>query len=263
MLLLMCLHSWAIICDVPPANRLDVAGILSDVLTLATLACRRTNQVDRLVIGGGMVFTFLKARGLSVGSSLVEDDKLDLVSEEAQQRTKADGRTEGARVAQQSVCIAPRARRREVACRSSTVGVKHATHSSGARRPMFCPFSATSDRAGPHEAKICDGADRAQPADVHACCLLFRCLLFRCRRYGARGDRLGVRALQARELEKTAASKGVEIILPTDVVVADAFSADANSQVPKPMWYTYHTHQNCWCRMCRLCFVVFFLSLSL
>lgn len=36
---------------------------------------------------------------------------------------------------------------------------------------------------------------------------------------------------QARELEKTAASKGVEIILPTDVVVADAFSADANTQV--------------------------------
>ncbi|CAN0333444.1 unnamed protein product, partial [Pylaiella littoralis] len=36
------------------------------------------NKVDRLVIGGGMVFTFLKARGLDVGSSLVEDDKLDL-----------------------------------------------------------------------------------------------------------------------------------------------------------------------------------------
>ncbi|CAN0370109.1 unnamed protein product, partial [Scytosiphon promiscuus] len=71
------------------------------------------NKVDRLVIGGGMVFTFLKARGLSVGSSLVEEDKLDL----------------------------------------------------------------------------------------------------------------------ARELEKTAAAKGVEIILPTDVVVADAFSADAKTQV--------------------------------
>ncbi|CAM9809752.1 unnamed protein product, partial [Hapterophycus canaliculatus] len=38
------------------------------------------SKVDRLVIGGGMVFTFLKARGLSVGSSLVEEDKLDLVS---------------------------------------------------------------------------------------------------------------------------------------------------------------------------------------
>ncbi|CAN0469006.1 unnamed protein product, partial [Discosporangium mesarthrocarpum] len=37
-------------------------------------------KVDKLVIGGGMVFTFLKAQGLSVGSSLVEDDKLDLVS---------------------------------------------------------------------------------------------------------------------------------------------------------------------------------------
>lgn len=44
------------------------------------LACHTPPQVDRLVIGGGMVFTFLKARGLSVGSSLVEDDKLDLVS---------------------------------------------------------------------------------------------------------------------------------------------------------------------------------------
>ena len=38
---------------------------------------------------------------------------------------------------------------------------------------------------------------------------------------------------QARELEKTAAAKGVEIILPSDVVVADAFAADANTQVRK------------------------------
>merc|ERR1711988_793685 len=35
-------------------------------------------KVDTIVIGGGMVFTFLKARGLEVGSSLVEDDQLDL-----------------------------------------------------------------------------------------------------------------------------------------------------------------------------------------
>ncbi|RAP33670.1 phosphoglycerate kinase [Candidatus Marinamargulisbacteria bacterium SCGC AG-439-L15] len=33
--------------------------------------------VDTLVIGGGMVFTFLKARGLEIGTSLVEDDKLE------------------------------------------------------------------------------------------------------------------------------------------------------------------------------------------
>merc|ERR1740121_345733 len=31
-------------------------------------------RVGKLVIGGGMVFTFLKARGLSVGNSLVEED---------------------------------------------------------------------------------------------------------------------------------------------------------------------------------------------
>jgi phosphoglycerate kinase len=35
-------------------------------------------KVDKLILGGGMVFTFLKARGVSVGSSLVEDDQLEL-----------------------------------------------------------------------------------------------------------------------------------------------------------------------------------------
>lgn len=38
-------------------------------------------KVDKLLIGGGMIFTFYKARGLSVGKSLVEDDKLDLAKE--------------------------------------------------------------------------------------------------------------------------------------------------------------------------------------
>ncbi len=35
-------------------------------------------KVNKLLIGGGMIFTFFKARGLQVGKSLVEDDKLDL-----------------------------------------------------------------------------------------------------------------------------------------------------------------------------------------
>ncbi|KAK9811997.1 hypothetical protein WJX73_007131 [Symbiochloris irregularis] len=43
------------------------------------------DQVDRLIIGGGMVFTFLKARGISVGSSLVEEDKLGLALDLEQQ----------------------------------------------------------------------------------------------------------------------------------------------------------------------------------
>ena len=36
------------------------------------------SKVDKLVLGGGMVFTFLKARGIKVGNSLVEDDQLEL-----------------------------------------------------------------------------------------------------------------------------------------------------------------------------------------
>jgi phosphoglycerate kinase len=35
-------------------------------------------KCDKLIIGGGMIFTFYKARGLKVGKSLVEDDKLEL-----------------------------------------------------------------------------------------------------------------------------------------------------------------------------------------
>jgi phosphoglycerate kinase len=39
------------------------------------------SRVDRLVIGGAMAYTFLKARGVPVGRSLVEDDKLDAARE--------------------------------------------------------------------------------------------------------------------------------------------------------------------------------------
>ena len=35
-------------------------------------------KCDKLIIGGGMIFTFYKARGLNVGSSLVEEDQLEL-----------------------------------------------------------------------------------------------------------------------------------------------------------------------------------------
>ncbi|GAA1572499.1 phosphoglycerate kinase [Kribbella sancticallisti] len=36
-------------------------------------------KADKLLIGGGMVFTFLKAQGHEVGKSLLEDDQLDVV----------------------------------------------------------------------------------------------------------------------------------------------------------------------------------------
>ena len=39
------------------------------------------NKVDNIIIGGGMTFTFVKAMGGKIGSSLVEDDKLFIARE--------------------------------------------------------------------------------------------------------------------------------------------------------------------------------------
>merc|ERR1719436_1177454 len=47
-------------------------------------------KVDKLIIGGGMVFTFLKARGLSVGKSLVEEDFVEL-AKSLEEKAKAKG----------------------------------------------------------------------------------------------------------------------------------------------------------------------------
>jgi phosphoglycerate kinase len=38
-------------------------------------------RVDRLVVGGGMAFTFFRARGIETGRSLVEEDRIPLASE--------------------------------------------------------------------------------------------------------------------------------------------------------------------------------------
>ena len=39
------------------------------------------DKVDTLIIGGGMAYTFLKAKGYKIGNSICEDDKLDLARE--------------------------------------------------------------------------------------------------------------------------------------------------------------------------------------
>ena len=39
------------------------------------------NKCDTLLIGGGMAFTFLKANGVKVGSSLVDDEKIEVAKE--------------------------------------------------------------------------------------------------------------------------------------------------------------------------------------
>jgi phosphoglycerate kinase len=48
------------------------------------------SQVDTLIVGGGMAYTFLKAQGLEIGKSLLEADKVELAKEllqEAKQRS--------------------------------------------------------------------------------------------------------------------------------------------------------------------------------
>ncbi|MCD6566012.1 MAG: phosphoglycerate kinase [Bacteroidales bacterium] len=39
------------------------------------------DKVDNLIIGGGMTYTFIKARGGKIGTSLVEEDKLDMAND--------------------------------------------------------------------------------------------------------------------------------------------------------------------------------------
>lgn len=58
----------------------DKIGVLENFL----------DKVNTLLIGGGMAATFLKARGLPIGSSLVEDDSLD-VARDLMSRAKEKG----------------------------------------------------------------------------------------------------------------------------------------------------------------------------
>lgn len=61
----------------PVATIIGGAKVSSKIGVLQNLLGR----VDIIVIGGAMAFTFFKARGLEVGKSLVEDDKLDYCRE--------------------------------------------------------------------------------------------------------------------------------------------------------------------------------------
>jgi phosphoglycerate kinase len=58
----------------PLAAIVGGSKVSSKITVIETLL----DKVDKLFIGGGMIFTFYKARGLSVGKSLVEEDKLEL-----------------------------------------------------------------------------------------------------------------------------------------------------------------------------------------
>jgi 3-phosphoglycerate kinase len=58
----------------PYVGVLGGAKVSSKINVLESLM----NKVDSLLIGGGMAYTFLKAQGIEVGGSLVQDDKVRL-----------------------------------------------------------------------------------------------------------------------------------------------------------------------------------------
>jgi len=53
----------------------------SKVSSKITVLDALLDKCDKVIIGGGMVFTFLKAKGLNVGTSLVEDDFVETAKE--------------------------------------------------------------------------------------------------------------------------------------------------------------------------------------
>ena len=53
----------------------------SKVSSKITVLEALVDKCDKIIIGGGMVFTFLKAKGLEVGTSLVEDDFVETAKE--------------------------------------------------------------------------------------------------------------------------------------------------------------------------------------
>jgi len=59
------------VCILGGAKVSDKIGVIQNLV----------NKVDVLLIGGGMMFTFLKAMGYEIGKSIVEEDKLDLAKD--------------------------------------------------------------------------------------------------------------------------------------------------------------------------------------
>jgi phosphoglycerate kinase len=59
------------VCILGGAKVSDKIGVIQNLV----------NKVDVLLIGGGMMFTFLKSMGYEIGKSIVEEDKLDLAKD--------------------------------------------------------------------------------------------------------------------------------------------------------------------------------------
>ena len=71
------------------------------VSTKITIIANMLNKVDNLIIGGGMIFTFVKALGGNIGASLCEDDYLELAK-----KIIEDSKEKGINLVIASDCVA-------------------------------------------------------------------------------------------------------------------------------------------------------------
>ena len=62
------------------------------------------NKVDKIIVGGAMAFTFIKARGRETGNSLIEPEMLDIA-----QRTRKGVRESGVKSTSQLTLSWPKA----------------------------------------------------------------------------------------------------------------------------------------------------------
>jgi hypothetical protein len=170
----------------------------SKVSTKITVIETLLNKVDKLIIGGGMVFTFLKARGLNVGSSLVEVRGGMWV-----------GLTWG---------CGGRERRKEGRGMGLLIGLDWIGRAGGHRLGH-----GSESRGEKAEQKERQKSKAPSPSHTH----IHTPTQPNPNPENHQEDKLEL----AKSLEEMAKKKGVKFILPTDVVVADKFAPDANSKV--------------------------------
>ena len=120
----------------------DKIGLIRNLLT----------KVDAILIGGAMAYTFLKAQGVAVGRSLVEDDKLELAKRIAR-RGRAKRRQNRAAVG--SYCrIRSRSRRDASYSHRNSLRDDGARHRTGYRGGVYRGNRARQNRYMEWPARI-------------------------------------------------------------------------------------------------------------
>ena len=137
----------------------DKLGVISHLLP----------RVDRLLVGGGMLFTFLAAQGHKVGASLLEADQLDTVQAVHQDRRGVGRRDRAADRRRRGLEVRCRRGARRHAGRSRSKTRRSVRPASGStsdptRRRVSPRSSATAARCSGTARWACSSSPRSRPA---------------------------------------------------------------------------------------------------